>query len=130
MAARHSSELAVVGEAREGNDVPDVLDARAELHQALEAKPEACVRDGTVTAQVQVPPVAVGVETAVDHASREDVHTILALGPADQLADPAAQYKRIRQRIPTTRGGRQLVEGQCTSCCGTYEMLPRVWWCS
>ncbi len=32
------SELAVVGVTREGDDVPDVLNASAELHQPLKAQ--------------------------------------------------------------------------------------------
>jgi hypothetical protein len=37
------SELAVVGEAWEGNNIPNILHAGAELHKPLEAQPKARV---------------------------------------------------------------------------------------
>ncbi len=55
------SELGIAGSAGEGDDVADVVHAGAELHDALEAQAEACVRDGSDPAQVAVPRIVPGV---------------------------------------------------------------------
>src|SRR5699024_12619761 len=67
--------------------VPDVADAGEVHHHALEAQAETGVAAGAVAAQVQVPPVVLGVETQLVHALLQHLDTLLTLGAADDLAD-------------------------------------------
>lgn len=83
-----TSEFAVVGEAWEGNDVPDVFNTSAELHQALKAQAKPCVGYRTVAPQVCVPPVVLGVESAVNHALSQHLHAVLTLTATNQLTNP------------------------------------------
>ena len=48
-----------------------------ELDGALEAQAEAGVRDGAVAPQVEIPPVALGVQAALGHATLEHVAALL-----------------------------------------------------
>mmetsp|Transcript_29576 Transcript_29576/g.84843 ORF Transcript_29576/g.84843 Transcript_29576/m.84843 type:complete len:703 (+) Transcript_29576:138-2246(+) len=77
--------------ARVGNDIPDVLNASDEHDEALEAQAKACVGDGAVASQVPVPPVVLDVEAHLRYPAVQHVQALLALGPADDLADARGQ---------------------------------------
>ena len=59
-----TSKLRALGHAREGNAVADVGHAGDELNQPLEAQPEARVRDGAESSQIDVPPIRRRIELA------------------------------------------------------------------
>src|SRR5579871_4013999 len=80
-------ELAVLGRAREGDDVADVGHAGGEQDQALEAEAEAGVLGGAVLAQLEVPPVVLDLEAEALHARLEHVVPLLALTAADDLPE-------------------------------------------
>ena len=80
--------------------VPDVADAGEIHHHALEAQAETGVAAGAVAAQVQVPPVVLGVQAQLVHALLQHLDALLTLRAADDLADAghqAVQYKMILQ---------------------------------
>ena len=48
------SELGLARPSGEGNDVPDVLEARGKKDQPLKAQPKTCMRHGAILSEVQV----------------------------------------------------------------------------
>ena len=68
-------------------DVADIGNAGEVHDQTLEAQTVACVSAGAVAAQIEVPPVVVGVQTQLVHACKQNVEALLALRAADDLAD-------------------------------------------
>lgn len=79
--------ISVLGPAREGNDIADVLHAGDEHDETLESKSESWMRDGSVATQVEVP-----LERALGHVhlldtSLEHVEMLLALRSSDELSD-------------------------------------------
>jgi len=71
-------ELGVLGSAREGDDIADVLHARDEEDEALEAEAEACVGAGAPSACVEIPPEMGHVHLAAVDFGHELVVAFLA----------------------------------------------------
>ena len=71
--------------------VPDVADAGEVHHHALEAQAETGVAAGAVAAQVQVPPVVLGVQAQLVHPLLQHLDALLTLRAADDLADAGHQ---------------------------------------
>lgn len=67
-------------------DITDVRYAREVHDHALEAEAEACVTAGAVAAQVEIPPVVLGVKAELRHASGQHIEPFLTLRAADDLA--------------------------------------------
>src|SRR5215468_8181398 len=82
----------ITGRSRERDRVAHIGQTRDIGQGALEAKAEARMRHGAVTAQVAVPAVMLLVDAALGHAAVEDVEPLLALAAADDLADPRCQH--------------------------------------
>src|SRR6478736_1949268 len=82
-----SSKLGVFGDAREGDDVADVLHPRGVHNGPLKAQAEAGVGDGAVAAQVAIPVVGLLVQPHLVHAAVEDIEALFALRSADDFAD-------------------------------------------
>ena len=72
-------ELCMSGDAREGDDVADVLEAGDEHDEALEAQAEARVRHSAVAAQVSVPPNVRGLEAALHTAPLQRLQVVLSV---------------------------------------------------
>mmetsp|Transcript_19201 Transcript_19201/g.67773 ORF Transcript_19201/g.67773 Transcript_19201/m.67773 type:complete len:606 (+) Transcript_19201:86-1903(+) len=77
--------------ARERDHVADVRHAGDVHDEALEAEAEAGVRHGAVPAQVEVPLQRLLLDTHLLHARLQHLELLLALRPADQLADARHQ---------------------------------------
>src|SRR5512138_2010941 len=90
------SELRVLRRARERNHVADVRHAGRILNRALEAEPEARMRDRAVAAQIAIPAVVMLVEMHRIHAPVEIVETLLTLRAADDLADARREHVHCR----------------------------------
>ena len=70
-------EVGVAGGAGEGQDVADVRDAGEVHDHALEAHAEAGVLRGAVLAQLQIPPIVLGVEAEAYAERLDDVVQVL-----------------------------------------------------
>ena len=70
-------EVSTLGRTREGYDITDVLHARDEEDEALEAESEACMWAGAITACVEIPPQFVSLHVAVIDLCHEFVVTLL-----------------------------------------------------
>ena len=67
-------------------DITDVRYAREVHDHALEAETEAGVTARAVAAQIEVPPVVLGVKAELSHASGQHIEPFLTLRAADDLA--------------------------------------------
>merc|ERR1711879_476878 len=88
----HRSELRMAGVPRVGDDVPNVLHARGQHDEALEAEAEAAVRHGPELAKIAVPPVVLHIEAHLADAPVEHIQALLALGAADDFADGGGKH--------------------------------------
>jgi hypothetical protein len=62
-------------EARERDDISNVLDASREEDETLESEAEASVRHGAVLSQLEVPPVGLKVHASLLDRIDKDLHT-------------------------------------------------------
>mmetsp|Transcript_20956 Transcript_20956/g.65822 ORF Transcript_20956/g.65822 Transcript_20956/m.65822 type:complete len:409 (+) Transcript_20956:279-1505(+) len=77
--------------AGEGGDVANVVLGGDVADEAVEAEAVAGVGHGAEFAEVEVPPVVVGVEAGVENFAGEGVEALLALAAADELADAGGE---------------------------------------
>src|SRR5260370_19019930 len=89
------SKLRIAWRAWKWNDVANVGHPGDELHGSLQAQPKAGMRDRSIAAQVEIPPVGIGIETLFLHAALQYIKPFLALAAADDLAYP--RHKNIHR---------------------------------
>src|SRR5438552_9068339 len=81
------SEFGAPRRSCEGNYVADVWYASDEHQHSLEAEAEAGVRNGAVTAKIEIPFVVGGVHVVSAHVVLQDIYPLFALAAVDDFAN-------------------------------------------